>query len=430
MNDLVNWPLLLRYLAGECSPSEQVRVATWVDEDPERRAYVDSLRDIEMRFGHRAAGFDKTAARSRLWNRLDLDPSVPSAASRAPVDTTVEPDRQSGRPSLLRKIEQLDPEERGTRPHTFFFRKSFGVGRLPHTWPRGAGGDAWHVRAVTASAVVALGVGLCIGIMRHHAGLSTAAEREYATAAGQRLSVTLVDGTRFTLAPASRVRVAADYGRPTGVRSIELEGEAYFAVMHDAAHPFAVHTRTVMAQDVGTAFDVRAYPEDGGARIVVADGVVAVHTAGACRPRPQRAGARGDACGTRVQVGDVATVTNGSVAVKHGADIATLTAWMQGGLVFRNTPLGEVMREVARTFDLRITIADSEVVNQLVTAAFGPESADEILDEVTAVVGARYERIGQRVVIRHRAGGVGGQQVPGSQGPTPLQTARRGDSHE
>jgi len=64
--------------------------------------------------------------------------------------------------------------------------------------------------------------------------------REYTTAAGQRLSVTLDDGTQLTLAPASRVRLAAGYGegratggsktRPYGARELELEGEAYFAV--------------------------------------------------------------------------------------------------------------------------------------------------------------------------------------------------------
>ena len=65
-----------------------------------------------------------------------------------------------------------------------------------------------------------------------------------------------------------------------GTREVELEGEAYFAVVHDAARPFAVRAHGAVATDVGTAFDVRAYPEDAGARIAVTEGAVAVTAPG------------------------------------------------------------------------------------------------------------------------------------------------------
>src|SRR5262249_48171613 len=90
--------------------------------------------------------------------------------------------------------------------------------------------------------------------------------REYVTSTSQQLSMTMPDGTRFTLAPSSRVRVHGDYGKDT--RELDLEGEAYFTVIHDTSHPFTVHARSASVQDIGTTFDVRAYKLDSTVRVV------------------------------------------------------------------------------------------------------------------------------------------------------------------
>src|SRR5207253_457823 len=81
--------------------------------------------------------------------------------------------------------------------------------------------------------------------------------REYVTAPGQRLAVSFSDGSRVLLGVASRLRVPRDYGVRT--RAVELEGEAYFVVRHDPAHPFLVRTAHGTTEDLGTEFDVRAY---------------------------------------------------------------------------------------------------------------------------------------------------------------------------
>ena len=89
------------------------------------------------------------------------------------------------------------------------------------------------------------------------------------------VAVTLRDGTRLVLWPASRLRIPSDFGLRT--RSVELQGEAYFAVVHDASHPFVVTAHGVVTRDVGTAFDIRAYADDPGVRVAVAEGEVAVN---------------------------------------------------------------------------------------------------------------------------------------------------------
>ncbi len=201
------------------------------------------------------------------------------------------------------------------------------------------------------------------------------AVREYATSPGQRLSITLVDRTQLTLAPASRVRLAADYGRPAGAREVELEGEAYFAVVHDAAHPFVVQAHGAVARDVGTAFDVRAYPEDAGAQIAVVEGEVVV-------------GSRGE---LPVRAGDVATVGNGEVAVAHGVDVATLAGWAQGRLAFANAPLRDVLPVLDRWYGVTVRASDPALLAQPVTITLTSELPGEAVAAIGAVMGLRWD---------------------------------------
>src|SRR3982751_821192 len=115
-------------------------------------------------------------------------------------------------------------------------------------------------------------------IDRHLAGESSpdAAESRRAprrhdvvAAVAQQTRVTLGDGTRVVLNAGSRLSYADDFGR--GTRDVVLDGEGYFDVVHDASRPFRVLARGSVAQDVGTRFVVRAYPEQRAVDVVVTD---------------------------------------------------------------------------------------------------------------------------------------------------------------
>jgi ferric-dicitrate binding protein FerR (iron transport regulator) len=205
------------------------------------------------------------------------------------------------------------------------------------------------------------------------------------------------------LAPASRVRVAADYGRRTGGRDVALEGEAYFAVVHDVAHPFAVRAHGVVARDAGTAFDVRAYPEDAEVRVAVAEGAVVV----------------GD---SPLRAGDVARVGADGVDIQHVGNVSRYGAWMQGTLVFEETPLRQVARDIGRAFGVTIVIADSALLEKRITGTLSDRPLDLMLDVVTQTVGARYERTAGKIIIRNGSAGAHERR----DGPLPLTTARTG----
>jgi transmembrane sensor len=84
-------------------------------------------------------------------------------------------------------------------------------------------------------------------------------------------------------------------------------------------------------------------------------------------------------------------------------DDDALLAWTQGEIVFHDTPLADAVGDLGRSFDLRIEIADTSLARLPITATFSAQPVDVVLDDITAIVGARYERSGHTVVIRRRA---------------------------
>src|SRR5262249_789825 len=83
-----------------------------------------------------------------------------------------------------------------------------------------------------------------------------ASVRTYATAVGKRDSIQLSDGSRVILGPDSRLTIRSDYGAKT--RAVELVGDAYFDVRHDADKPFSVRVGRALVEDIGTTFAVES----------------------------------------------------------------------------------------------------------------------------------------------------------------------------
>lgn len=77
---------------------------------------------------------------------------------------------------------------------------------------------------------------------------------------GNRMKVILPDNSSVWLNNESHLRYATDFS--SGNRLVELSGEAYFDISHDAQHPFVVKVGNQSIKVLGTRFSVNAYPED------------------------------------------------------------------------------------------------------------------------------------------------------------------------
>jgi transmembrane sensor len=213
------------------------------------------------------------------------------------------------------------------------------------------------------------------------------AARVFATTVGERRQFRLADGTGVVLGPASRLVIDSH----SSDRSVSLTGIGYFTVVHDPSHPFTVRVGTVKIQDVGTAFSIQT-DEGGGIRVAVASGSVILG------PR-ESDGASGELLRAR----DRATVNpSGVVGIERSAVADDDLAWIQGRLVFRDTPVIQVGAELYRWYGVRLKVADPTLSNLHLTASFSGESVDRVLNVIALSLGARIEREGN-VATLHRA---------------------------
>jgi transmembrane sensor len=322
---------LRRYVRSLSDAAERRRVEAWASMSPERQKYLAVIHDLLERAQPESR--ERTgAAWTRLAARLD-EGRVPARA----------------RPILGRFL----PAHRGSRSAALL--------------------------AAGALLAVLLGSVLLDRAAARHAkpGAGTVAMRVISTAVGQRADIRLSDGSRVALGVASRLRLAADFGERS--RDLYLDGNAYFEVVHDSTRPFRVHTATAVTQDVGTRFVVTAYPGSASTQVVVADGSVTLRS-------PQDSSAHSIQLGA----GNLARITrDGSPVVVRAVDPAQYMAWMDGRLIFHDTPLSDVVAELHRWYDEDVRIGDSTLARLPLSASFDVESFSQSVQVITTVLPLR-----------------------------------------
>jgi transmembrane sensor len=361
MPDCPDPELLGRYLTGECSEAERAVVRRFLMANP------DAARSLEQYLEH-------------------LD----SAALRQPA-----PDSAASWDVLRRRLREAD--QAGSRDAESVSRDSTPRAaplvavtreRRPFTvLPLAPRVAWWRRRSVVAAAlgVVAAGILATYEAQRLTNTAPPPRPRTYDTAEGQRADLELSDGTRVRIAPASRLRVAADFGIDR--RDVYLDGEAYFDVVHDATRPFTVYARNASAHDLGTGFSVRSYAEDAAVQVVVREGAVALSGVG------------------RLAAGDVGRLTDeGAASVRRQVDVDALLGWLDGRLAYEDAPLGQVLQDLRRWYGVDARLADSTLAALPFTGTLAGLRSAAAIDLVAATLGLRARHTGGRVLLETVAG--------------------------
>jgi len=207
---------------------------------------------------------------------------------------------------------------------------------------------------------------------------------DYVAKPGQQRTVTFADGTRIRLAPASRVRVITGFDRSR--RRVDLTGEAFFDVHAAADAPFAVRTGVVTTTVLGTTFAVRAWP----------GGPVDVHVdEGRVRVRTRRATAV-------VEAGAGAHVTDSTAVVLTARGATQYTDWQRGQLVFKATPVPDVLATVGKWYGYQFQLNDSMLVKRRVSATFTIGDSAEMMTLLKYVLDVDLHFDGTRITLIRR----------------------------
>jgi transmembrane sensor len=160
-------------------------------------------------------------------------------------------------------------------------------------------------------------------------------------------------------------------------RTVHLEGEAFFKVIHDGA-PFVVSTHLADTRVLGTSFNVR----ERNKRISV------LCLTGKVKISMQA----GDNISVELEKGSQCESFNGRLI--KTSDVADVSApgWTVGQLSFSHAPLREVFDEISRNYN--VTIEFTEGGEATFSGSFEGDSVEEVVKIVCLSGGFNYSREG------------------------------------
>lgn len=170
-------------------------------------------------------------------------------------------------------------------------------------------------------------------------GRPAAGSHKLLTGYGSQCSVVLPDGSRVWLNALSSLRYSASF---TGPRSVELSGEAYFEVNGHPDQPFLVKSGTATITVLGTAFNVRAYPEDSSVTAGVYQGRVQLSSGG------KRSVIRG---GQQVII-----YNSGEWQLQDPETMQAAIGWKDNYFDFKKAPLQKIMAELSHWYNIKYRI--------------------------------------------------------------------------
>lgn len=199
------------------------------------------------------------------------------------------------------------------------------------------------------------------------------------TPRGGQYQLILPDGSKVWLNSESSITypVSFDGGRSNVVRErrVQITGEAYFEVAKDKSKPFRVVTADMVVEVLGTHFNVKAYADDGPTKTSLLEGSVKIDKQ-ILKP------------GEAFMDGKIVPT-----------DVNQDVAWKNGIFNFNNQNLMQVMKQLARWYDLEVIYPDGVPQKE-----YGGEIGRNLkLNQVLRGLeysGVHFELNGKRVMVK------------------------------
>ena len=217
---------------------------------------------------------------------------------------------------------------------------------------------------------------------------------DYATSIGEHRTVALPDTSEIRLNTNTELHV--EYSATARLLTMS-RGEAIFQVAKDPNRAFIVRVAGYDFKAVGTAFDIRA-DAPGGLQLTVTEGRVRVHRTPVAGPGDRAPAVRPAPPGDTT---DVVVEANKAVSIDAHSEridavtpdqIADTTAWQHGVIVFKATPLAQVISELSRYSTARFVISEPELAQLPVSGYFAVGDIDSLAAALEQNVGIKITK--------------------------------------
>lgn len=223
----------------------------------------------------------------------------------------------------------------------------------------------------------------------------TAGNVTYFANPGTKSIVVLPDSSIVRLNGESRLIVPQTFDAK--VRELFLSGEGYFEVRHHEDWPMVIHTsKDVSVKVLGTTFDLSAYDNDTKVKLTLIEGKVILteeksHIQHEVKPHQE------------ISISERTETSPSALPAPEikRADIKKNTGWVNGDLIFDNTPMPEVVKQLERWYGVNIHIVGDDILDYHFTATFTTESITRVLDLIKFSSLLEYDINGTEIYLRH-----------------------------
>lgn len=314
--------LIGKLLAGEATVREQEDVEAWLRLHEANQKYFDQIKTI----------FDK-AASNTIQQQFDTD-------------------------AAWRKVKgKLD---------------GAGVRRIARD------NEYWSVLRIAAGMIF---VAVCIFAYRY-----LTPETETIAIVSDKTTVqdTLPDGSTAFLNKNSQI--SYEYNSRKKTRKVKLKGEAFFDVKHEEEKPFIIETEEVLIRDLGTTFNVKAYPESNNVEVIVESGEVQIYTLNDDGIL-LKAGEKGFYDKTLKAFSKIEKIDTNGLAYKTRV------------FSFNNTDLQSVVEMLNTIYDSKITLGNKALSNCHVTVNFNNDNLDLVVEILAETLNLKVTRNKDEIIL-------------------------------
>nr|WP_294944218.1 FecR domain-containing protein [uncultured Mucilaginibacter sp.] len=324
-NGHISDDLLVKYLVGEATPAETIAVEIWLAVDEPNVVHFNQLKriwDESLQLANTST-VDEDAAYSRLQNRIKNMPETDGA-----------------------KVVELHPKKTN-----------------------------WL--AIAAAILVLCTAGyFTLNYFSGPASIIRLASNNSVR------TDTLPDGSVITMNKMSQLAYPKNF--KGGIRSVNLQGEAFFKVTPDKAKPFIIKVNDVTIKVVGTSFNIKS--RNGKTEVVVATGIVNVaknHNSINLNP------------GERTEI-DNSKDHLGKQSVKGNL----YSYYVNKELVCDQTPLTDLVQALNSIYSANILIGNKALEQLPITTVFKGQSLEQVLLVVQETFKIKVERKNGQIILK------------------------------
>ncbi|SMC87626.1 FecR family protein [Pedobacter africanus] len=333
--------LILKFLKKEISPEEESLLQQWIDQDDKNKMLFNELtnKDLlqnKMQAFHSIEKFQKEAARKELFMQIGTEAKVVPinrfkrslgwiAAAVVIGVAAIAIIMNISKDKMISTPVAAQPSETDVAP-----RHDGAVLTL-------ASGKTIVLDDVKDGKLTDIAVKNRNQVSYVNGSKEKVELNTMTTPKGKQFSLVLGDGTKVWLNAASSITYPTAF--VGNERKVDITGEVYFEVTHDAKKPFNVTVNGMNVQVLGTHFNINSYGDQGSIKTTLLQGSIKVSIAGKTQ---------------MIKPGQQAQVSNENIRVASNTDVAAVMAWKNGFFSFEGVDVKVLMKEISRWYDVEV----------------------------------------------------------------------------